>query len=257
MKKSQLKKLIRESIKQLMSEQPQQGNLKVSGGNLSLVPCNVPGGHLPTQWSYSFIGWSPISTNQPGTQTLNSPCIILNIPNGDPFPLYGDPAYDGSVGPGAAVTDTSGNVYRMYIGGIYSHSSCPNPQLTLTVHTSWTTNIVPDALPPGDPNGCNPNFSGPVIKCKKNETHPKFGGTCVEVLSDSPSTMPGNPGWYTIPNNPDFFDSMYDCKQSDCQQGLSPDSGGGKDPITPLTTTPQSKVVDPEVDRMQKIANIK
>ena len=66
MKKSKLRQIIRESIKELISEQPQQGNFKVLNASLHLVPCNVPGGHLPTQWAYSFIGWSPLSPISPG-----------------------------------------------------------------------------------------------------------------------------------------------------------------------------------------------
>ena len=248
MKKSQLKNIIRESIKQLMSEQPQQGNYTLT--NLNLTPCNIPGGHSPTSWFYSFTGWMPSDWNHPSAQTFSNICVLVNDPSGNVL------SNSSALLNGPNVSDTSGNTYRMQ-AQFSQGQSCPNPQLILTAHASHTHPALPDSLPVGDPNGCNPNFSGPVIKCKKNETHPKFGGTCVEVLSDSPSTMPGNPGWLSITNNPNYFDSMYDCKQSDCEQGLSPDSGGGKDPITPLTTTPQSKIIDPEIDRMQKIANIK
>ena len=88
-----------------MTEQPQQGNYTLT--NLNLTPCNIPGGHSPTSWVYSFIGWIPSDWNQPGTQTFSSICVLVNDPSGNALPTYGQPGA-GPLLNGPNVSDTSG-----------------------------------------------------------------------------------------------------------------------------------------------------
>ena len=259
MKKYQLKNIIRESVKGLMTEQTgQMGNFQ---GSTEVIPCTLSGGIRPIEWAWTIAGWQPWSYNQPGKIDING-CYRLEDNNGN---LITSPGFSHPVTSNVKVNGLGADPNAWYILGNYNtmQTSCPNPIATITIHTGGITQGLglPIAFPPGQ--GCTPNFSGPVIQCKKNPVHWKFGGTCQEVTSSSPSGISGNPGWTSIkPTSSKFFNTMYDCKLSDCEQGLSSDDGGGKDPITPFTTDPQSimadpEITDPQIDRMQKIANIK
>jgi len=260
MKKSQLRKIIRESIKQLMTEQTgQMGNFQ---GSTEVIPCTLSGGIRPIEWAWTIVAWQPWSYNQPGKIDISG-CYRVEDTNGNLITSHH------SATSNVKVNGLGADPNAWYILGNYSTSPtpCSNPIATITMHTGGITQVpgFPMAFPPGQ--GCTPNFSGPVIQCKKNPVHWKFGGTCEEVTSSSPSGIPGNPGWTSIkPTSSRFFNTMYDCKLSDCEQGLgqgtSLGSGGGKDPITPLTTDPQSimadpEITDPQIDRMQNLAKIK
>ena len=216
MKKSQLKNIIREVIKEQLGGGT-SGPLGNFMGTTEAVPCTQSGGIAPTNWAIvSGVGWQPKDFNQPGRIDIQG-CYRVQDPNGNMI--------DGSHGQAMNVkidglgADPNawyvmGNYNTTMLGGTSSPNFptqpyCSNPIATITMYTLGTSVFTlsgnspsgynfPNTLPVGQ--GCTPNFSGPVIVCNKKEGWDK-GGMCEPITSTGNAIyggMPGNPGWTSI-----------------------------------------------------------
>ena len=270
MKKSKLKHIIRESIKELMTEQyrpandcirigfrtacPNQGSsfyqnlhtMGFPGGNFTTFSDNMgPGGQFSGQDVCYTINGQPItSTNY---QQYAGQLFTL------------DPSFAAAAGilgatiPGANYYTGACDVFEIVSPG-YSLASynmtvelfpascgqggCGTGQQVSGCTDSNAYNYDPNAVQ--DDGSCDYGFY-----CRKLGNHPKFGSKCT----------PANQ------SNPGPFATLQDCLNSGCEftkpnKGKTMTEPAGPS-ITPFTTDPQSKMIDPKIDRMQELANIK
>ena len=209
MKKSQLRKIIRESIKELMTEQS-------DGLNITVADC---GWDLFSDWECfgQFCqGGVTVQTSQGSTSYSSYTGSNLNnvFINGNP-PQVGDLIEFDSSG-----LDPNGNPLPTVLAGtskvvIYIHPVSPSglPKNYNYGHCKQDYDIIPT-----DPY----TFSGGVGSvddkptewvCKQIGSHPKFGSKCTEV------PIIGSYGSYSY--SPGAFQTKQDCISSGCE-GLSP-----------------------------------
>jgi hypothetical protein len=268
MKKSQLRKIIRESIKELITEQ-QQSQMIVVGypnapgwagtnyycagsqpGGFRWACCCLQQNYNPGTTTIDYVGGPAGNTNLFSWLGRTVPCVqncnctnsgqtwMTNQQVNDLIANHGTmPIYNASstfpIGNFIGVWD-DGNTTNQFGNSISCNqwvtdnlvSGCTNPS---------ATNYNPSANQ--DDGSCDYGFA-----CMPLGNHPKFGSECV------PGTQ----------NNPGTFTTEQECLASGCEPLRDPDTKKGVEKnITPFTTDPQSKVIDPEIDRMQDLANIK
>tara|TARA_R110000824_G_scaffold55565_2_gene152966 strand:+ start:1049 stop:1798 length:750 start_codon:yes stop_codon:yes gene_type:complete len=249
MKKSQLRNIIKESIKTLMTEQPVAVD----------------------------IGASPLHANSGFTFGIGNVTIGGQTPIGGEQFLYTPSGY----GSGQKNSDFTSNYLSNKCAeyGELNYFDYPfdigNPQ-TVWVITQINSSVnnpnnpINDLQPYNGPalcsyanisNATNNNqvndpcfFQCTHYKCTQKGNHPKFGSEC-KVINRS---IPYGASNYNI-----LHLTLQDCLASGCEP--IQDIGPKTQDITPFTTTPQSMVkpddrigtIDPEINRMRDLANIK
>ena len=275
MKKSKLRNIIRESIKELITEQagdtvlpsnclrigfrtacPNQGSsfyqnlhtMGYPGNSATTFSDNMgPGGQFSGQDVCYTINGQPItSTNY---QQYAGQLFTL------------DPSYAAAAGilgatiPGANYYTGACDVFEMFAnaGNLASYN--------------MTVELIPASCGQGgcgsstgqqvsgctDSNAYNFDLNATLddgscdygFYCRKLGNHPKFGTKCT----------PANQ------SNPGPFATLQDCLNSGCEfknpnKGKTITEPAGPS-ITPFTTDPRFKMIDPKIDRMQDLANIK
>ena len=233
MKKSQLRKIVRESIKQLLNEQ---------GAGLGWV------NHPP----YEHLDYAVFLTS--------CPCDEVTWKDGRPFcnvPVY-DYGYSNWASnaqtngvPSPQIPGGSGNPQNINIGDIVEHGSLTynvstgtwtqggNPTHHVIMSKDWWDCSANDPNVNGNPSSC-PNggstsplyFAAPGTQCGSSWNcnplgdHRKFGHKCIEV--------PGGSGQ---------FSTKQECLDTGCEGIGSGDNGMQIDqPFSPMTTNPQSKI---------------
>jgi len=231
MKKSQLRHIIRESIKELMTEQP-------TGTLVTLTTCSLTGPN--TNWAPScragnlsvgdIIAGNPdrFVTSVGGPCSGSPPFGILAANLITPIiPAPGVSSWMNSTCPNACVGWTSG------MNGIFGWDHPSQYQMN---------------IPQGDA----------IVGCIPSMGHPPdgYGYKCESIWYIQTGKRDKNIGNQCIPGtqqNPGTHATMQDC-ESDCD--LQHIDGKTKT-TTPFTTTPQSIVEpDDEITRMQDLANI-
>ena len=241
MKKSQLRNIIRESIKGLMTEQQSPNTRSVafnwcddSGNDFAYTGYDVNnqlfnsycmtvnGGQVP-QIGQTIEAGDPPNWPWPGV-----------VPNGNPFgrslkitlvsPASGNGPVPGQPG---ACSNGWNQAYNSYDIPLALGSGCP-------VYGCTDSNAYNH-----DPNATQDDGS-----CD-------YGFYCKDTWPEKPGIMkkctPGNQ------NNPGQFSTKADCLASGCEPLRADDDIKS---ITPFTTDPQSKMTDPTIDRMQQLAKI-
>ena len=291
MKKYQLRNIIRESIKKLLTEQQQSqmivmGYPNAPGWNGTNYYCagSQPGGfrwaccclqqnYNPGTTTIDYVGgpagnanlfsWLGIPVN--GTVPCVQNCNCTNqgqtwmtnqqvndlIANHGTMPIYN-----------VNSTFPTGNFIGVWDDGN------PTGQFGNAISCNdWFTNNLVSGCTNSNAINYNPNANQDDgscdygFACMPLGDHPKFGSECV------PGTQ----------NNPGTFTTEQECLASGCEPLMDPDTKKGVEKnITPFTTDPQSKKSDPETTmdidyvpdsetpidkglktRFQKLANIK
>ena len=257
MKKSQLRKIIRESIKQLITEQTNQFPY---GGNCSgktLIPGYIHGS-LSTQSIYDVINqnygpnanWldyvyelEDTTANIQYMMDNTSACIA------SPTTIYQSSWFFYSVNQPSWCGFNHVYNFQQFIDGLNNVPNSPGTFTTGMTYSQARTLAIANNI-----GGCLPsNFTGQFCnncdygyRCGKSEIKPGLSlNKCV------PGTA----------QNPGPFLTLQDCLDSDCELKQA-DDDLEKDFTTPFTTTPQSKmadpkITDPQIDRMQDLANRK
>ena len=272
MKKSELKNIIRESIKKLINEQATGLRCGVTpahafpgntwGGQGQFDNMTIDGATPTVGQIFEFNGTFGSYTNLtiPGTPSwLANACPTYGAMSYWDYPLsQGTPGNNWRVvstmpvignPPLIDYTSTSDNpcTWAQFANQFLNGN---HPQCDIGCGTAVYGCTDPNALN-YDPNA-NMSHSGTPcdygFRCKQKGNHPKFGSECA----------PGNQ------NNPGSFTTLQDCLNSGCEKRIEPDIDKTiKEPagpsITPFTIDPQD-MVKPEEDRvkrMQELANIK
>ena len=222
MKKSQLRNIIKESIKELVKEQ--------NNGQFHKWR-NCGDGQIYTVYVHDH--FYPPSVNYPWTPEEKSQNFYVKMGSNSVHQPSG--GYKVVPATGTRPDGTPITICWSYIG-----TGLATPYYYQNVQTSGTYYVSSNSQQTACTNCMNTitNTGGVSYNCIKGD-NPKFGSKCVEVQ--------GNGGQ---------FSTKQDCLESGCEP-LRADDNLGKELETPLTTTPQSKMIDPEIDRMQKRANIK
>ena len=278
MKKSKLRKIIRESIKELMTEQ--------WGGNVI----------YPNGWSYPTLIGSPVCDGKiylgqigvdiqtfPGWASHGFPQMIVD--HGGPTANWDDYVFKSSSSGAISgyekikwIHDSGWNIQftnfkdmvdyanNQGITLLPQHGGGTPTYSTIVYHVRQAlglNNMLSNTCSPGpytlsssgvisgctDPNAFNYNPNATQnqgcdygFNCKQIGDHPKFGSKCVPGTSQ----------------NIGQFATQQDCIESGCE-GLSPDKSKDiQQPFSPLTTDPQDMVKpeDDEITRMQDLAKI-
>ena len=253
MKKSELRKIVRESIKELITEQTNQFPY---GGNCSgktLIPGYILGSSS-TQSIYDVINqnygpnanWldyvyelEDTTANIQYMMDNTSACIA------SPTTIYQSSWFFYSVNQPSWCGFNHVYNFQQFIDGL---NNVPNSPGTFT--TGMTYSQARALAIANNIGGCLPsNFTGQF--CNNCD----YGWQCKEHWKQ----MAGLPG-KCVPGtaqNPGQFTTKADCIASGCEP-IAADDPIDKDFTTPFTTTPQSIVEpDDEITRMQDLANIK
>tara|TARA_A100001515_G_scaffold60224_1_gene47469 strand:+ start:804 stop:1574 length:771 start_codon:yes stop_codon:yes gene_type:complete len=253
MKRSELRNIIRESVKELLNEQSNPTQL--AGGNcdgatvhtLSIYDPNYAQNFIDTYGPNADMS-NYVSHGPPGLLGPSYPSNTCMHSNGyvyeyKTFSLYA---------PNNPVQGPFFNSFNDLINEINTRSWA-----SMLYSTSMTFNDVvyqvqndtsggfltvgtsPRRICTGCTNTIGNQNPPEIYKCVKD---PKFGGKCTKYTNQPP----------TNPVNGPFY-SKQECIESGCE-GIGTDIGPS---ITPFTIDPQSKTIDPEIDRMQDLANIK
>ena len=229
MEKSKLRNIIKESIKELMTEQ-----VNVPGTRASLHKCTgyPPGSYgnfcIPNQYNPAIgQGWTIDQYHATSGQWVPGFNFFIT----DVYPSQ----------PCNAVINGVETLLSPYtsLGNGFGNQNPGQGCWWCCTQSSWNLGGTPS----GDCwNACpgSSNYYG--WNCEQIGDHPKFGSKCV----------PGNQ------NNPGTFQTMQDCMESGCE-GLSPDKSKDiQQPFSPLTTDPQDMVKpeDDEMRRMKELAKI-
>ena len=249
MKKSQLRKIIRESIKGLMNEQ-----LGVTWGpgiykdstlfDCSIVTTGPVEGIRTGNMSNDPILFAPKGMTGPGSNATPLDCIKVEW-NGAPLDCtWGSNSTFGSsacMGTMPMMVEYQGTLYMLNYGSTTNSMTlgqCPSPPVGVaTVVNGQFGHPIHTGI--NGPSCPVPN--GITWQCKNKGNHPKFGKHCVETTS----------GY--------GFTTKQDCIASGCEP-LKPDTNKDLTAVTPLTgPAPQPKIAQPddEMQRMQDLANIK
>ena len=251
MKKSELRNIIRESIKGLITEQTNQFPY---GGNCSGKTI-IPGFILQGGGANVF---DTINQNYGPTanwldyvyERADSPANIQWYINNtavcpaSPTSLYTSSWYTHSVNQPSWCGFNYCYNFQCIIDGF---NNVPNSPGTFTTSMTWSqahTLAVNNGI-----GGCWPsNFSSQF--CKNCD----YGWTCKDTWPEKPGI--GMKCVKGTSQNPGQFTTKADCLASGCEP-LHADDDLEKDFTTPFTTTPQSIVEpDDEITRMQDLANI-
>ena len=242
MKKSELRKIIRESIKELVNEAPlshKEVYVVSCGGNYSMHMCvaNINpqvGDIFKTQDYYHSWDSSASSIN-------NRKWWVMKVTgNCDPSNIYSYGKLNPATGIQEIVLNNS-NVINTITGTCSECKNCcnysasggnPIPGCNGTANNGiWT-------YPPGGQQiqatgACwdrcqGGGYIGETYNCKPKGNHPKFGSKCVAVQGAGGQ-----------------FANLQDCLASGCE-GLGSDDIKKNINTTPLTTDPQSKITEPD-----------
>ena len=257
MKKSQLRKIIRESIKELMTEQqsnyschdfvtcwsmnnnPLANSFFIDYNTyLSLFNAQAAAGNSPGN---NPVGWQIISdASTAAWQAMGSPNVYdvvggtIKFVQGSPFDMCFK--YLGT-------SPCAGQ--QAWFDYITSPSTTPQQQGSCQICQTQLTSSV---------SGCTDsnafNFDSTATQ---DDGSCDYGWHCKEHWKQ----MAGLPG-KCVPGtsqNPGQFSTKADCLASGCEP-LPADVDLEKDFTTPFTTDPQSKITDPQIDRMKNLANI-
>jgi hypothetical protein len=255
MKKSQLRHIIRESIKELITEQTNQFPHGGTCSGKTIIPGFILQGGGPNLFDTINQLYGPTANWNDYVYERNESVAQIQWYENPP------PGY----GPYCIASPTSIYTSFMYVHSVNQPSWCgfnycgnfqciidgfnnvPNSPGTFTTSMTWSqvhTLAVNSGI-----GGCWPsNFAG--HSCSNCD----YGWQCKEHWKQM-AGLPGKcvPGTY---QNPGQFTTKADCISSGCEP-LPADVDLEKD-ITPFTTTPQSIVEpDDEITRMQDLANIK
>ena len=309
MKKSELRKIIKESIRQLMTEQQGYGTL------VSLVmDCNSSwwtgiGGQLSGEIMSGGGGYGngmgypgdplPAFTTPPTPtqyKEVAMSCIEGQIIEGDTVTITGQNYDPDTQYPGGSPWTPNlqiGNTY--FAAKVWGQCSICDDNNCYGVPALWATDINANPCPncctsngmwEPDPaisipatGHCWDNCPPPVEKyrchdcntpCAQNVIdagHCPYDTTqeCLDQCAETNKWRCGLPDKFGNPRclpckqfellgGTTCYNTQAQCLASNCPGKLAPDMG--KTITTPFTTDPQSKITDPEIDRMQRLANI-
>jgi len=284
MKKSQLRKIIRESIKEHTDNQnPWHGH----NHHISVAACDVGNGYngsfgvTAQDWANLSVGDTIYVTNSLPSASGNTSSIPLNqhyfITN------LGNGQGNSGIPTGVHTIDNNHVCHNCC-----NHPDMPNAYMTYTNNMGQVV-TVPDEYDPWGASGgpqytaCWANCPQPPVEkyrcydcnipCSQqliDAGHCPYDTTqeCMDQCTETDKWSCGRPDKFGNPrcrkckefeltNGTTCYPTEQDCLDSgDCDMKRAKDDKTAAI-TTPFTTDPLSKKSDPQIDRMQKIANIK